>query len=340
MKPILILGLPTLLCAAAAAGDFTLTPAASLSSYLASSTAMNGTLIGDWDAEANPEGTQTRLGVWGGSGNNPIPLDLSIGVTSILDSVPEGFFELTIDSKMQTATMTGLQCNILGEELATASIGATMAFETFRSIAPDSLYLGVPIDLPLSDATMTSATLTQISPGVGTAIAVDGQDNEHQIVITIAAQIDLLLASESFGEIPVQLPLPILIEGIHQVEDGQTLFAAIVTADVDEVIDLPAEPLPTLPLELPTVLPPGELAGVLLNLTPTTTTGLLTITGQLEAIADNALPGDVNGDGVVGTDDLLAILSAWGNCGSCPEDLTNDGLVGVDDVLLVVSEWT
>ena len=115
-------------------------------------------------------------------------------------------------------------------------------------------------------------------------------------------EIDLLLASESFGEIPVQLPLPILIEGIHQVEDGQTRFAAIVTADVDEVIDLPAEPLPTLPLELPTVLPPGELAGVLLNLTPTTATGLLTITGQLEAIADNALPGDVNGDGL---DDLI-----------------------------------
>ena len=336
----LVLVLPTLLCGVASAGDFSLTPNCALSSDLSSSTSMSGTLIGDWDSEANPEGTQTRPGVWGGSGNNPIPLDLSITVAGMFDSVPEGSFELTIDSKMQAATMTGLQCNILGEELAMASIVATMAFDTFRTFDPDSLYLGVPIDLPLSDANFTSATLTQTTAGVGTAIPVDGQDDVHEVVITIPAQIDLLVVSESFGEVPVQLPLPILVEGLHQLEDGQTRFTATVTVDIDEVIDLPAEPLPTLPLELPTVLPPGELAGVLLNLTPTTAAGLVAINGQLEAIAENTLPGDGNGDGVVGTDDLLAILSAWGNCQSCPEDLTNDGVVGVDDLLLVVSAWT
>ena len=51
-------------------------------------------------------------------------------------------------------------------------------------------------------------------------------------------------------------------------------------------------------------------------------------------------PGDVNGDGAVSTTDLLAILSAWGDCGECVEDVTGDGFVGTDDILLILSYWT
>jgi len=56
---------------------------------------------------------------------------------------------------------------------------------------------------------------------------------------------------------------------------------------------------------------------------------------------DPDVPGDVNGDGEVGFDDLLAILSAWGPCGApCDEDLNGDGEVGFDDVLEVLANWT
>jgi hypothetical protein len=51
------------------------------------------------------------------------------------------------------------------------------------------------------------------------------------------------------------------------------------------------------------------------------------------------VPGDADGDGVVNTNDILAILSAWGQCKGCPEDLNVDGLVGVDDILLVIAHW-
>ncbi len=33
---------------------------------------MNGTFIGDYDEETNPEGTMTRPGLFGGSGNQPV----------------------------------------------------------------------------------------------------------------------------------------------------------------------------------------------------------------------------------------------------------------------------
>ena len=49
--------------------------------------------------------------------------------------------------------------------------------------------------------------------------------------------------------------------------------------------------------------------------------------------------GDINGDGVVNVDDILATIGAWGPCDGCPEDTDGDGVVGVDDVLAVLSAW-
>ena len=52
------------------------------------------------------------------------------------------------------------------------------------------------------------------------------------------------------------------------------------------------------------------------------------------------VPGDIDGDGVVGVNDILAIIGAWGPCvGGCPADLTNDGLVDVLDILQLLSYW-
>ena len=52
-----------------------------------------------------------------------------------------------------------------------------------------------------------------------------------------------------------------------------------------------------------------------------------------------AVPGDVNGDGVVNVSDLLMVISAWGSCTDCPEDLNGDGEVNVSDLLLILSFW-
>ena len=55
-------------------------------------------------------------------------------------------------------------------------------------------------------------------------------------------------------------------------------------------------------------------------------------------------PGDVNGDKVVGVDDLLGVLESYGLCNPdpsrlCPGDITADGLVNVDDILGVINRW-
>ena len=56
-----------------------------------------------------------------------------------------------------------------------------------------------------------------------------------------------------------------------------------------------------------------------------------------------AVPGDLDGDGLVGILDLLLMLGAWGPCpdppASCPADVDRDGTVGVLDLLIVLAGW-
>ncbi|MHC5024092.1 MAG: DNRLRE domain-containing protein [Planctomycetota bacterium] len=48
---------------------------------------------------------------------------------------------------------------------------------------------------------------------------------------------------------------------------------------------------------------------------------------------------DLDGDGIVGIHDLLAVLFAFGPCDGCPEDLSGNGVVNIIDLILVILHW-
>jgi len=61
---------------------------------------------------------------------------------------------------------------------------------------------------------------------------------------------------------------------------------------------------------------------------------------SLFTIQGSAIPGDVNGDGLVNVTDILAVVDTWGPCGiSCPADLNQSGNVDVVDLLIVIGNW-
>ena len=67
-------------------------------------------------------------------------------------------------------------------------------------------------------------------------------------------------------------------------------------------------------------------------------------TGNSVFIQDGspAVVGDIDGDGVVGTGDLILLLGAWGpcdDCGDCPADLDGDCNVGTGDLILLLGNW-
>lgn len=53
--------------------------------------------------------------------------------------------------------------------------------------------------------------------------------------------------------------------------------------------------------------------------------------------------GDVNGDNLVNTDDLILLVGGWGRCpaapAACPADLTGNGQVNTDDLIVVITNW-
>ncbi len=58
------------------------------------------------------------------------------------------------------------------------------------------------------------------------------------------------------------------------------------------------------------------------------------------------LPSDLDGDGIVGMVDFLALLAAWGSCldcgttQACPADFDGDCSVGIRDLLILLGNWT
>lgn len=62
---------------------------------------------------------------------------------------------------------------------------------------------------------------------------------------------------------------------------------------------------------------------------------------QIRKLPDAVL-GDLDGDGAVGTGDLLILLGAWGacdGCGACDADLDQDCAVGATDLIVLLGNW-
>lgn len=58
-----------------------------------------------------------------------------------------------------------------------------------------------------------------------------------------------------------------------------------------------------------------------------------------EVAGVNICDEDQDGDGMVGINDLLTVIGAWGPCPDCAADLDDDGMVGINDLLIVIGAW-
>jgi hypothetical protein len=93
----------------------------------------------------------------------------------------------------------------------------------------------------------------------------------------------------------------------------------------------------------------GEVAGSIGQVfTTTLDDGNIFLTQGFQQMAFRECPGDVTGDNVVGTNDLLAILALYGSTGSGAiggsenagaEDLNEDGIIGTADLLILLAYY-
>ncbi len=69
------------------------------------------------------------------------------------------------------------------------------------------------------------------------------------------------------------------------------------------------------------------------------------VANQTLTVSAGGVPGDVDGDGLVGIGDFLGVLGQWGACAdpcppSCAADFNGDCSVGIEDLLILLGNWS
>lgn len=317
---------------------------AAMSSNVSSPVA--GTFKGNYDEVNNPTGTMTRPGLFGGSGNIPIPYTGTVSGGGNAQTNPAGEFRLDVDTAASSVVMSALSADMLNGASPSFPAMFTVLYQTFRTFQPNSTFIGgIALPIPLGNLVVDSLTVTQTSdslPGVLTATGKSQYDYSVVVEATISY-------TGTFGGSPVggEYPAALVITGTLTIAENYATATTAIDWSIDETDTGPFEPFVDLPLDVPTILPPGFTAHLLMSGTIQSITTQLSLDADLSSNGVRVHPGDVNGDFVVNVSDLLAVINGWGACPApptaCPGDvfpfLNGDGVVNVSDLLFVINNW-
>ena len=292
-----------------------------------------GSLIGDYDEVINPTGTLTRPGLFGGSGNQPVPLDMTPVLDGVIDAQPTGSYQLALDLEALTATISNFELDALGAIPASLGLSIELDFDNFRTFQPDSLFPGVPLTVPVGDGTITVLTIEQDAPAP-VANLVLLSPNQYSFSLLVPATITL--ETEVLGQ-PLAIPplaMVLALEGELVVDGNQiAITQAFEQVASNEVTDIPNSEFSDIPFPAPTVLPPGQTANLLLSGVVESLTFDLDLNSVLSGAGILATAGDTNNDGDINLLDVAPFVDALlsGNYVAAA-DINCDGTVNLLDV--------
>jgi len=299
---------------------------------------LEGTLIGDYDAKSNPGGTQTRPGLFGGSGNNPIGCGIDLRVQGDpTPTMPTGFVELDPTGVEDGAiTITGLELDLLGGGAGAIGGELVIVYETFNTVNPFSIYPGgIEIPVPLDGATIlrSEVALANVVPAAATEVR-GGFTFDTLVPVIWTLEFDAGTGPQ-VQSIPASLPLSGSVLG-DPGDRGLQLGGAVADAG-SQPLDLPVGPIAT---PLPTI-PPGGTANLLFSGQLLSVDFAIDLGLDLTAIEQASIdPADLNGDGRVDAADIGLLIAAWGPCDGCAADLDGNGLVDAGDLGLMIASWS
>jgi hypothetical protein len=300
----------------------------------------SGTLIGDYDEETNPEGTQSRPGLFGGSGNNPIDYSAQFDMSGDNSSSPSGTMSITIDEKTLTAVVNDLSIDLLGGAVSELEYGVTLNYDTFNTINPFSIYPGgFDIPIPLGSAQVTSSNMESTLPG---GLLLDPLKSGGYAVSGVLNAETTSVVELGTGPLEFAVPVILPVSGtLQQVEDGWEIELSI-SLSVDEEVPLgDVPPFENIPLPLPTIPPSDSTANMLMSgalsaFSIQSEQSLLLVAQEVES----SNPADFNGDGIVNGADMGLLFLAWGPNPGNPADINQDDWVDGGDLGLLILYWT
>lgn len=317
---------------------FTVLPKDStVSTTMTTSTPLEGTLIGNYDATTNPTGTKTLPGLFGGSTNTPIPYTATIAIGGGVDTAVAGSFSL-IDG-FGGPVIEGLSLVHAQANPGAVDLTLTINYQTFRTVNPTGLFLGgIDLPLPLGSVDVSAFAITQESPvPVLVTTQPDGASQLSALVpVTVTIEASMVGAPVDLAPFPAVLPLT------GTLSDGPGGPVVTLTAAQQESSVVPAtgEGFVDQPMDIPTIIPAGGTAHLLMSGVPGDTT--LTIGMAVSIVASGevaGVTGDINGDGEVDGGDLTLLLGAWGSA-DASADLDGNGVVSASDLTVILSNWS
>jgi len=310
-------------------------PASTFSQSTQIALPLAGTWIGNYNATTNPDGTRTIPGLFGGSGNNPIPFTSTVRTTAgVSQVVPTGGFNARFDPATGRLRIGGLVLDALGTSTGTLQTDLVITYSTFRTVAPTSTFIGVSnLPVPFDSGSLTSLIAAQTADAEATATPQRG----GTWAFTIQVPVDLTVQGQALGSpfggtTPALLPL----SGSIRLEGDALVLNATASLQDSAAVPPPA-PLVNVPLPLPTILPPGATANLLMNGTFSEGTSSSSLSASLQADGAAACAGDLDASDTVDAADIGLLLLAFGDCaGLCPADLDGDDAVTAADIGLLL----
>jgi hypothetical protein len=296
-----------------------------------------GTWIGNYVAVTNETGTRTIPGFFGGSGNTAIPFSSTVKPkVSITNTQPTGTFQFGFNPTTGTVDVSSLLVDTLAGQVGTISTSMLLTYSTFRTVQPTSTFIGLTnVDVPVDSGSLTAATAAQSGAAIG--VATPNADGTWAFAVTVPVTISV--AGTALGQpFTNSAPAAMALTGTFSIVGNAISLTSQGT--INETVPVPAgPPLVSAPFDLPTIIPAGQVARLLIS--GTFADGSSTTVGS-SSLVMNGVPvpiiGDINGDGVVNGFDLGLLLSGWGQPG--PTDLNNDGTTNGFDLGVLLTNWS
>lgn len=303
--PFLALALPGLALVAASpaargqALQYTLEPSSAVTLDAALDLAFTGDLRGAFDPQTNPGGTRTIAGLFGDPGTNArIPVALTLQVDGLLGGEATGGFQLDLADGAPVGELDGLSFDLApaGGGPAGASLTLVLEYDTFRTAAPQSVYIGgIALPIPLGGVDVTDVVLVQSAPAAASIAPLSGAPSGTVEVaalvpceLSFSVELGGILGGGGGAPTPVgPLPIAVPLRATVDLADCGAALSSAVSLDIDETIPSPVPlDLTDLPLDLPTILPPGGTANLLLDASLQD----LALLGAVDATLDAAAP--------------------------------------------------
>lgn len=300
-----------------------------------------GTLIGNYDATTNPTGTRTIPGFFGGSGNNPISYTASFALAGDINSHPTGTLSFATDIEALQVRIGAVNLDLLGGVPGTLAATVNINYQTFHTVAPSAIYPGgVNIPVPVGNGTVSTLRAVQSGPVVP-GLLVPQKNGTY--TFNAAVPVDFIVVATLLGQNVIDgTPTPgvLPLSGTLTVNANNTVSIAVTVANTSSTTQPVTNGAFTdLALALPTVIPTGSTANVLMSGTVTEVTVAQGLNATLAIAGTRApIPGDLNADFLVNSLDIAILLSNWLGTGS--GDCNGDGIVDSRDIAVLLSNWS